>query len=285
MTTPFFSIVIPTLNEEKYLPKLLTDLSDQTFKEFEVLVVDGHSDDATIIEAKKFSPHLKIKTFVVDKRSVSFQRNFGAKKSRGQWIIFMDSDNRLFPQYLREVSEELKKDPDVGIFTTWVAPEKNDQMYQAIANGTNFSIELCNYINRPTSFGALIGANQKVLKTIQFDERQKVYEDGKFVQAAIRGGFNFKIFRKPKFIFSLRRVRKEGSIKMLAKSLMINIHFLRNKSFEDHDFGYYMEGGGAYDLPNDSVFDTIHNHLLHASKKQLQAARKLLNSLKELQPL
>ena len=47
-TEPFFSIIIPTLNEEKYLPLLLSDLEHQLFTDFEVIVVDGKSADKTV---------------------------------------------------------------------------------------------------------------------------------------------------------------------------------------------------------------------------------------------
>jgi len=49
---PFFSIVIPTLNEEKCLPRLLDDLTQQKEKDFEVIVIDGRSDDQTVKKAK-----------------------------------------------------------------------------------------------------------------------------------------------------------------------------------------------------------------------------------------
>jgi glycosyltransferase involved in cell wall biosynthesis len=45
MQSPFISIIIPTLNEEKYLPKLLTDFKKQKNKNFEIVIVDGHSED------------------------------------------------------------------------------------------------------------------------------------------------------------------------------------------------------------------------------------------------
>jgi len=51
---PFFSIVIPTLNEEKYLPNLLNDLTKQKEKDFEIIVVDGKSEDRTIDIAIKY---------------------------------------------------------------------------------------------------------------------------------------------------------------------------------------------------------------------------------------
>ena len=49
-----FSIIIPTLNEERNLPNLLKELSEQTFNDFELIVVDGLSDDKTLVKANSF---------------------------------------------------------------------------------------------------------------------------------------------------------------------------------------------------------------------------------------
>ena len=62
---PFFSVVIPTLNEEKYLPRLLENLSKQTFSEFEVTVVDGSSEDETVKEAKKWQKKLDLQVLTI----------------------------------------------------------------------------------------------------------------------------------------------------------------------------------------------------------------------------
>ena len=58
---PFFSIVIPTLNEEDYLPNLLGDLTKQTKKDFEVIIADGYSKDETKQVVKAFKKKLQIK--------------------------------------------------------------------------------------------------------------------------------------------------------------------------------------------------------------------------------
>jgi len=81
MSKPFFTIVIPTLNEENYLPRLLEDLSNQTFpkEQFEVIHVDGDSDDKTVALAKSFNKKISIKSIVIKKRNVSTQRNKGAQ--------------------------------------------------------------------------------------------------------------------------------------------------------------------------------------------------------------
>src|SRR3990170_5565992 len=100
--SPFFSIIIPTLNEERYLPHLLEDLSKQTFKDFEAIIVDGHSNDATVAQALKFKGKLPELSILQSKeRNVSFQRNLGGEKAEGSWLIFMDADNRV-PEYFLE---------------------------------------------------------------------------------------------------------------------------------------------------------------------------------------
>ena len=64
MSSPYFTIVIPTLNEEDLLPHLLNDLCKQTYKNFDVIVVDGKSLDNTVVKAQAFNKKLKIQVDV-----------------------------------------------------------------------------------------------------------------------------------------------------------------------------------------------------------------------------
>src|ERR1051325_6774558 len=113
--TPFFSIVIPTLNEERYLPHLLLDLSRQTFRNFEVTIVDGMSEDQTVFNARQFQNRFeRFRVLESDRRNVSHQRNLGAQTARADWLIFFDADNRLpkdFLQKIRILIEE--REPDL----------------------------------------------------------------------------------------------------------------------------------------------------------------------------
>jgi len=89
---PFFSIVIPTLNEECYLPNLLCDLSRQTCRDFEVIVVDANSEDQTNYQAQQFKERFDAFTFLAStKRNVSHQRNLGADRAVADWLIFLDA--------------------------------------------------------------------------------------------------------------------------------------------------------------------------------------------------
>src|SRR5258706_4031142 len=89
-----FSVVIPALNEEKFLPKLLASLAAQTVKDFEVVVVDGSSKDKTVTVARSFAKKLpKLQVVVSKVASLPLQRNLGAKKTTGEWLIFIDADS------------------------------------------------------------------------------------------------------------------------------------------------------------------------------------------------
>ncbi len=72
------SIVIPALNEEKFLPNLLTSLTKQTRMDFEVVVVDGSSKDNTVALARSFGPKLpKLQVCVSERAGLPLQRNMG----------------------------------------------------------------------------------------------------------------------------------------------------------------------------------------------------------------
>src|SRR5690242_5194458 len=95
------SIVIPTLNEEYFLPNLLDDLIQQTDKNFEIIIVDAKSDDQTKAIVTKYQENIRIKFCEIDKRNVSYQRNIGATKATGDYIFFLDADSQLPRGYIK----------------------------------------------------------------------------------------------------------------------------------------------------------------------------------------
>lgn len=246
---PIFSIVVPTLNEELYLPKLLEDLKRQTFnpKWFEVIVIDGSSQDKTVLLAEKYKLSLNLKIYVVKKRHVSFQRNFGAKKAKTDWLIFMDADNRLPAYFLDGVKYRLSQNQKTDIFTTHMKIVENKTLDKTLETIFNFILEIYSKTEKVVAFGALIGAKKKVFQTLTFDEKQKVFEDSLFVNQAIKAGFDFKVFNDPAYIYSLRRVKKEGALKMLkTESLLQFKHLFGDSDFSKENYGYKMLGGSYY---------------------------------------
>jgi glycosyltransferase involved in cell wall biosynthesis len=85
---PLVSVIIPTLNSQKYIRECLDSVFEQTYKNYEVIVVDGGSSDKTLEIAKEYSNVRVVNSL----KGRSKQKNIGAKESNGQYLYFIDSD-------------------------------------------------------------------------------------------------------------------------------------------------------------------------------------------------
>lgn len=284
MAKKIFSIVIPTLNEEKYLPRLLEDLSKQSMPKelFEIVHVDGHSEDTTVMRANKFSSKLNIKSIVVGKRNVSFQRNAGAVESNGKWVIFMDADNRLPTYFLDGIKYQLAKNKNVDIFTTWSTSggSKAGSIESSVHRFFNLGLELFKATGKSAAFGAMIGVKKSWCKKIKFQENQKFMEDTFFVNDVVNAGGVFKIFEEPRYVYSLRRLRKEGLLKNLSNTAVLQLKFLSGKDFTT-DSRYIMEGGSYYDKISPSLIKNIVSNARKMPSQQLKTARNILNKINQ----
>lgn len=105
------TIIIPTKNNADLLENCLKSVKNQTYKNIEIIIVDGKSIDKTIEIAKKYN--CKLYTFVPKVKSgtfdASYKRNFGAKKGKGKYIYWLDADMEL-PKNLIEEAVDLCED-------------------------------------------------------------------------------------------------------------------------------------------------------------------------------
>ncbi len=93
MNKSLISIIIPTFNQGTYLKRCLTSIENQTFKDFEIIIIDKYSTDNTKIVVDEFS-HLPIKFLQIENNgNIANSRNYGIKNSTGNVIAFLDSDD------------------------------------------------------------------------------------------------------------------------------------------------------------------------------------------------
>jgi cellulose synthase/poly-beta-1,6-N-acetylglucosamine synthase-like glycosyltransferase len=247
MIKKMFSIVIPTLNEEKYLPLLLKDLSKQTFQNFEVIHIDGNSEDKTIESTKDFKKQIDLKSFVVKKRNVSFQRNFGGKKAQGEWIIFMDADNRLPTSFLNQINKKIEA-KKIDAFTTHIKVNSKNLAFKTACNFFNLQMDFSNSLGlRPKALGSMIGIKKEIINKIQFNEKSKVCEDALFIEDIKKLNYKFAVLKRPKYFYSFRRINKEGVLKMLKIISKLQLQYVTGNNFEKNDCGYEMKGGSYYE--------------------------------------
>ena len=96
---PKFSIVIPVYNVEDYIERCLESIKKQTFKDYEVIVVDDGCTDKSIEIAKQYD----VKIIKTEHVSVSEARNVGVKHTKGEYLIFLDSDDYWDKELLNEI--------------------------------------------------------------------------------------------------------------------------------------------------------------------------------------
>ena len=109
---PKFSIIVPVYNVEKYLEKCLDSIKKQTFKDYEVIIVNDGTKDNSMDIAKKY-PY---KIVNQKNQGLSVARNTGVKNASGEYIIFLDSDDYIEKNLLKEINNSLKNKPDIVRF-------------------------------------------------------------------------------------------------------------------------------------------------------------------------
>lgn len=104
MKNPIVSIIIPTKNSGIFLENTLKSINGQTYKNIEVIVIDGLSKDNTVSTSKKYKARIlnyvpKVKKGTFD---APHKRNYGVKKSRGEYVYYVDADMELSPKLIEE---------------------------------------------------------------------------------------------------------------------------------------------------------------------------------------
>jgi len=270
--TPFFSIVIPTFNEEKFLPQLLQDLSDQTEKAFEVIVVDGNSEDKTFAEAQKFKKKLALKIIKSSKRNLSFQRNLGAQKASGSYIIFIDSDMKLGSDYLENVHTSIKRSKHL-IYLPIHMPYDGTPSDSVLFQVLSVFVEISQLSMKPFTYGPSAIFERNFFFTLGgYDEKAFVFEDHELIQRARARGVKAELLSKITVYFSFRRFKKEGRVAVLSKYLVAVIHLLVKGKVDKEIFQYEMGGSAKYLLKKPAATD-----LKVQVQKHLENLKRLLD--------
>ncbi|MCF7820323.1 MAG: glycosyltransferase [Candidatus Pacebacteria bacterium] len=229
------SIIIPTLNEEKYLPKLLDSIQAQNYKDYEIIVSDGNSEDRTQEIARKRG------CVVVSnkKRHPSYQRNDGAKIAKGKWLLFFDADISIPENFLKNTIEEAEKRNLKGA-GFYIKIKNSSMFYRCLVNFLNFFFWLGQPI-RPTSIGiAMLADREAHFKINGFDESLFVAEDYDYSYRLFKQ-FKVKMIKSSFIYYSPRRLEREGKIKVLKKWIKLAWYVIIKgpvkKKIVDYNFG------------------------------------------------
>jgi len=246
MTQPFFSVIIPALNEERFISKLLSSLAKQTYRDYEVILVDGKSNDKTVEIFKKFTQKYPRQNILVsDKKNVAHQRNLGAKQACGRYLIFLDADVEFGDTFLEEIHLSAVK-KKFKLATTYTSPDSKKEIDQIMMVLSNLALEAAKIINKPFTGGFnTIVDRETFLKIKGYREDLLISEDHDFAMRAYRNNIETVILPEPKITNSMRRFRSEGTLSVLRKYSYSIIYTLLKGPITHKLFEYKM-GGDAH---------------------------------------
>lgn len=228
---PFISIVIPTYNEENFLPRLLRSIKKQVYRNKEVIVADAKSSDRTREIAESFGAK------VIAGGKVATGRNNGAEKSKGEIILFLDADVVLpTPSFLsRTIAEFQKRKLSIATCLPYPLSEKKiDHAFHRVYNAYTKMLEAL----MPHTPGFCIMVKKAVHDKVGgFDEDVKLAEDHDYAQRAVKFG-KFGLLRSEKIPVSIRRFERDGRLKIALKYFFCELHMLTMGSVKNNIFNY-----------------------------------------------
>ena len=231
--TMIFSIIIPTYNEEEYLPILLESIKNQDFTDYEVIVADANSEDKTREIAKEYG------CIVVEGGLPAKGRNNGARIAKGDYLLFLDSDLRLTDDYLRNVIYEFRMER-LGIAITQMEAMSNkveDKLFHDFANYFMIGVEKI----KPHGAGCygIIARKELHDECGGFDESLTFGEDTDYIERLAEKE-PFRVLRNAKIGVSTRRLEEEGIetlIRQYGKST-VNDFLGKRTDASELDYGF-----------------------------------------------
>lgn len=117
--TPLVSVIVPAYNAEKYIEEAIQSVVDQAYQNWELIIVDDGSTDATSQIIASFEDK-RILLIEQENAGVSAARNRGLSEVKGKYITFLDADDVLPPQSLKARVEYLESHPDVDLVDGYI---------------------------------------------------------------------------------------------------------------------------------------------------------------------
>ena len=166
-----YSVIVPVYNRPREIDELLGSLTQQTYKSFEVIVVEDGSSSPCKSVVDKYSEKLDVSYFLKENSGQGFSRNFGFEKASGDYFVVFDSDCLIPPHYFDAVNRVMEQQN----VDCWGGPDRAHSSFTPVQKAINYSM---------TSFfttGGIRGSSQHV---------------GTFHPRSFNMGISYEVFQK-----------------------------------------------------------------------------------------
>jgi len=225
---PYFSIVIPVYNKEKFVAKTIESVLSQTFTDYEIIIVNDGSTDQSEAKILAFKDN-RIQYYSKKNEGVALARNFGIEKATAEYICFLDADDFWYSNFLETMHRFTSELPEQKVFASAIEIETKNKLIKAhysIPKKSDF--EIVNFFD----------ASQKecVLWTSSVCIHQSVFEKVGAFDTKIKHGEDTELWIRIGLEFPIVFIRKT-----LARYVYDNESISRNLNyfFESYTFEKY----------------------------------------------
>lgn len=150
--TPEISVILCTYNREKYLEKCINSVVNQTYEDWELLIVDDGSQDKTFEVVNPYvERYPNIRYLKHRNKKLAYAKNAGVQTSFGKYLTFIDSDDTYAPSHLQQRIEYLKANPEIDLIEGGFASDEEIFVADYFQPGKTINLREC--VLGPTFFG------------------------------------------------------------------------------------------------------------------------------------
>ncbi len=242
------SVVIPVLDEERVLPRLLASLAAQRPRAREVVVVDGGSRDRSREVALALRGRLPgLRLVESPRRGVAAQKNLGASLASGRWLLFLDADTVAPPGFLGEALSEARR-RGLTVASPLSDPVERGLRPRLVFSAFNAWMLACARL-RPQAPGYCQLFSRDLFAGLGgFDESLVLCEEMEILDRA-RGAGRFGILREVRILASARRFEAHGYLRTSLQQLAILAHRLLLGEIRHRRFHYPFDRHPARRAP------------------------------------
>lgn len=232
-TSPKVSVIIPAYNQAQYLPDALDSVLAQTYTNWETIIVDdGSPDNVAEIAARYSGCDSRIKFLHTDNYGLSAARNTGAAHSDGEYLVFLDGDDKIAPEYIENCVKALQSDSYIKVAAPQMQcfgihqqiwPVVYEDYAQLLINNPLYATAAM----RRADFDAIGG----------YDERmRKGFEDWELWIRLLAGKGPDAVWTGPDILFFYRQKQQSMIVdSMRGATLADNRAYIFNKHREKYD--------------------------------------------------
>ncbi|MFN3019476.1 glycosyltransferase family 2 protein [Chryseobacterium sp. TY3] len=179
MFKPLVSIIVPIYNSEEYIEDCVNSIIEQSYSNLEIILINDGSKDASlsiINDLKETDDRI----IVIDKKNggVSKARNSGIQVSTGEYVVFIDSDDRIGKKFITNYIDILSQNPKALIYQSFISEYENKNVPEVLPSAVYFDQDIHKAIILLEQKRCLGGAWNKIFRTEIIKNREILFNEG-----------------------------------------------------------------------------------------------------------